>query len=65
MLQATEGIGRVLSDCGPTGRGRGGLAFASADEQVEVERVNVARAYVDCRQRHAALVTFVKGAVRR
>jgi len=33
----------------------------ASDEQVEVERVNVARAYVDCRQRHADLVTFVKG----
>jgi len=32
----------------------------ASDEQVEVERVNVARAYVDCRQRHADLVTFVK-----
>ena len=33
----------------------------ASDEQVEVERINVARAYVDCRQRHADLVTFVKG----
>lgn len=33
----------------------------ATDEQIEVERVNVARAYVDCRQRHADLVTFVKG----
>ena len=33
----------------------------ASDEQVEVERVDVARAYADCRQRHAALVTFVKG----
>jgi hypothetical protein len=26
----------------------------ATDEQVEVERVNVARAYADCRQRHVA-----------
>ena len=37
----------------------------ASDEQVEVERVNVARAYVDCRQRHAELVTFVKGGEKR
>ena len=30
-------------------------------EEVNVERVNVARAYVDCRQRQGDLVTFVKG----
>lgn len=33
----------------------------ATDEQIEVERINVARAYVDCRHRHADLVTFVKG----
>jgi hypothetical protein len=32
----------------------------ATDEQIEVERINVARAYVECRQRHADLVTFVK-----
>ena len=32
----------------------------ASDKQVEVERVNVARAYVDCRQRHPDMVTFVK-----
>jgi hypothetical protein len=37
----------------------------ASDEQVEIERVNVARAYVDCRQRHADLVTFVKGGENR
>ena len=34
---------------------------AATDEQVETERINVARAYVDCKRRHADLVTFVKG----
>ncbi len=33
----------------------------ATDEQVELERVAVARAYVDCKRRHADLVTFVKG----
>ena len=37
----------------------------ASDEQVEIERVNVARAFVDCRQRHADLVTFVKGGEKR
>jgi hypothetical protein len=30
-------------------------------EQVNVERINVARAYVDCKRRHGDLVTFVTG----
>jgi len=30
-------------------------------EQINIERINVARAYVDCKQRHADLVTFVNG----
>ena len=37
----------------------------ASHEQVEVERVNVARANVDCRQRHADLVTFVRGGEKR
>ena len=37
----------------------------ASDEQVEVERVDVACADVDCRQRHADLVTFVKGGEKR
>jgi len=28
---------------------------------IYVERINVARAYADCRQRHTDLVTFVTG----
>lgn len=30
-------------------------------EQINVERINVAKAYVDCKQRHADLTTFVRG----
>jgi hypothetical protein len=30
-------------------------------EQVNVERINVARAYVDCKRRHADLAKWVKG----
>lgn len=30
-------------------------------EQINIERVNVARAYVDCKQRHGDLVKFVRG----
>lgn len=30
-------------------------------EQINVERIAVARAYVDCKQRHGDLVTFVRG----
>ena len=30
-------------------------------EQINIERINVSRAYVDCKQRHADLVTFVNG----
>ena len=33
----------------------------ASDEQVEVARANVARAYIDCRQCHADLMTFMKG----
>lgn len=32
----------------------------ATDEQIEVELINVAIAYIDCRQRHADLVTFVR-----
>src|SRR5688572_16972476 len=35
---------------------------AATSEEINVERLNVARAYADCKQRHADLVTFVKGA---
>ena len=30
-------------------------------EQINIERVNVARAYADCKQRHNDLVKFEKG----
>ena len=30
------------------------------EKLIEIERINAARAFVDCRQRHADLVTFVK-----
>lgn len=33
----------------------------ASDEQVEVERIAVAKAYKDCKQKHGDLVTFVKG----
>jgi len=33
-------------------------------EQINVERINVARAYADCRQKHADLATFVKAGVK-
>ncbi len=33
----------------------------ATDEQVELERIAVARAYVDCKRRHADLARFVKG----
>jgi hypothetical protein len=39
---------------------------SASAEQINVERINVARAYADCRQKHGDLATFVKaGAVRR
>jgi hypothetical protein len=34
---------------------------AATVEQVNVERINVARAYVDCKRRHQDLVTFIGG----
>lgn len=34
---------------------------SASSEQINVERINVAKAYVDCKQRHGDLVTFVKG----
>jgi hypothetical protein len=34
---------------------------SGSSEQINVERINVAKAYVDCKQRHGDLVTFVKG----
>jgi hypothetical protein len=34
---------------------------AASSEEINVERLAVARAYADCRQRHSDLVLFVKG----
>jgi hypothetical protein len=34
---------------------------SASDEEIELERIAVARAYVDCKRRHADLATFVKG----
>lgn len=34
-------------------------------EAINVERINVARAYADCRQRHGDLVTFVEKTTRK
>ena len=34
---------------------------SASSEQINVERINVAKAYVDCKQRHDDLVIFVKG----
>jgi hypothetical protein len=33
----------------------------ATNQQINVERVTVAKAFTDCRQRHGDLVTWVKG----
>lgn len=33
----------------------------ATNEQINVERVKVAKAYADCRQRHGDLAVWVKG----
>ncbi len=37
---------------------------AATSAEINLERIAVARAYADCRQRHADLVSFVKGGTK-